>query len=175
MTVHRWRSRLRPALALAVALACISACGSTNTPASAESPTPGCNVYDDLTEKIVAFSLNELAGEYPAVGDSATYLTRLYDKGGNLVGTVEGKANIPSTLPNGDTLEYSEERITLPGGVIETQGFYNLTKGLDKQWQFLPAIGVSGGFKDKLGKREFQILKKGEDLNAKISICPVPG
>ena len=106
------------------------------------------------------------------MGDSATYLTHLYDSDGKQVGTVEGKANIPYTLPNGDVLEYSEERITLPGGVIETQGFYNLTQGLAKVWQFLPAIGVSGGYEGKLGKREFQIVKKGADLNVKISLCP---
>lgn len=158
----------RLALVLALLSTGVAACGS----ASAAAPGPGCNLYDNLTEKISAFSLNDLAGPYPRVGDSATYLTKLYE-GGQQVGTVYGTANIPRRLPGGHLLEYSDERITLFGGVIETEGFYDLTKARAHKWQYLPAIGISGGFQGKLGRRSFQILKAGASLNAKIELCPV--
>jgi hypothetical protein len=165
--------RHRLLLGLAVAAVCLSSCGAAGGAAPLAAPEPGCNVYDKLTEKIVAYSLNELAGPYPAVGDSATYLTRLYDSDGKQIGTVEGKANIHGNLPGGDVLEYSEEHITLPGGTIDTEGLYNLTKGLAQEWQFLPAIGTGGAYRNKLGRRSFQIVKAGADLNVKIELCPV--
>jgi hypothetical protein len=150
---------------LAAVVALAAGAVSCSSPAAAE-PAPGCNVLDNLTEKIISVSLNEIGGPYPAVGDSAVYLTRFYDPAGKLVGTVYGKANIPFKNPDGHVMEYSEERI------VETEGFYDITKGIAGEWQFLPALGTSGGYRDKLGKRSFQILKPNALLNAKIELCP---
>jgi hypothetical protein len=156
---------------LAAVVALAAGAVSCSSPAAAE-PAPGCNVLDNLTEKIISVSLNEIGGPYPAVGDSAVYLTRFYDPAGKLVGTVYGKANIPFKNPDGHVMEYSEERIELDGGVVETEGFYDITNGIAGEWQFLPALGTSGGYRDKLGKRSFRILKPNALLNAKIELCP---
>jgi len=168
--VHRPR-RLAGLIALLLTLGTVS-CGQKSVE-EAGAPSPGCNLYDHLTEKITSLSLNELGGKYPSLGDSATYVTYLYYADGKKMGTVYGKANVPATLPNGDLLEYSEEVIQLDGGTIDSQGLYDITKGFAGEWQFLPAIGSSGAFKDKLGRRSFHIIKVGESLDASIEVCPV--
>ncbi len=169
---HRFR-RLTPGALAVVLLGVLSSCATSAASPADTQPSPGCNIYDNLTEHIAGTSANLEFGAYPAVGDSTTYITHLYNAAGQQVGTVTGKANIPFTRPNGDIMEYSEETIELPGGTIDTQGFYDITKGLAGAWLFIPAVGTGGGYKGKLGKRSFQITKVGESLNARIEVCPV--
>src|SRR5215475_11361771 len=126
---HRFR-RLTSAAVAVVLLGAVSACATAVASPADSQPSPGCNIYDNLTEHIEGTSANQEFGAYPAVGDSTTYITYLYAAGGQQVGTVTGRANIPYARPDGDIMEWTEETIALPGGTIETQGLYDITKGL---------------------------------------------
>jgi hypothetical protein len=157
--------------ALAVAATGARAKSAPAIAQTADASAHRCHVLDGLTEKIVDVSINPLSGPYPAIGDSSTYLTYLYDGSGKHIGTVYGEANIPGHLPNGDVAEYSAETITLPGGTIETEGIYDITLGATGHWQFLPAIGISGDYRGELGKREFLIVKAAAQLEVNIELC----
>ncbi|MTD58855.1 allene oxide cyclase barrel-like domain-containing protein [Amycolatopsis pithecellobii] len=136
-------------------------------------PAPGCLQLTGMSEKIIDGSIRDLGGPYlSSVGGSSTYLDHLYDASGAEVATVYGKANVPMKLDNGDVIEYSDERIEFADGVLEAAGFYNITQAGRGEWQFLPAIGVSGRYRDLLGKRHFRITKLGESLSGWIELCP---
>ena len=166
------------AAALAVVAAVASVAGSCGVPAVSSAdepnPSPGCNLLDGLDEKIVSTSLNDLGGAYPEVGDSVAYLDYLYDSSGKRIGTVYGTLSVIYRDEHDHLMNKAHETIRLPGGTLTAEGIFDLTKSIDGEWQFLPVIGTSGGYDEKLGRRSFQIITAGKSLHAKIELCP-PG
>lgn len=161
------------AVLLTVACAAVVCADQTPGAAREQPPAPSCLSMQNLSEKIIDGSERDLGGPYPfSVGGSSTYLDRLYDAGGAQVATVYGKANVPMKLANGDMVEYSDERVEFADGVVETEGFYDITQAGAGVWQYLPAVGISGRYKDMLGKRHFRITKLGASLSGWIELCP---
>ncbi|QMU71580.1 hypothetical protein [Streptacidiphilus sp. P02-A3a] len=139
-------------------------------------PAQGCITMKGMTEGIIDGSVQDLGGPYPeSIGGSSTYLDYLYDSSGKKVATVYGKANVSLRLKNGDLAEYSDEQIEFADGVIQTQGFYDITAAAKKgTWEYLPAIGVSGRYQGMVGQRHFEITQLGKSLNGWIQLC-LPG
>jgi hypothetical protein len=135
--------------------------------------TSACVTMRGMSETIVDGSVRDLGGPYPrSVGGSSTYLDHLYDSTGRQVATVYGKANVPMRLAGGDLAEYSDERIEFSDGVLETQGFYDITRAEKGVWQYLPAVGVEGRYRGMVGKRHFKITKLGKSLVGRLELCP---
>ncbi|WP_103337399.1 allene oxide cyclase barrel-like domain-containing protein [Amycolatopsis sp. CA-126428] len=162
--------RIVPPVLLSAALTLAAASGVPGS--AAPQVSEGCVVIDNLSETIVDGTENELGGPFPSVGDSGTYLDRLYDPAGKPAGTVYGLINVPFALPGGDLIEHSDERIELPEGTIEAAGLFNVTQAERKVWQFLPLVGTGGRYQGMVGKRHFQILEFRHSLNARIEMCP---
>jgi len=135
-------------------------------------PPPGCDIFNNLTEEIASVSYTNVGGKFPSVGDSATYLDYLIDSHHKLVGTVFGELTVMYRKSNGDKIELGHETIKLPGGDVEVQGLFDVTRADKHIWVYGPAIGVSGGFRGKLGKRWFKIIKVGRLLKARLELCP---
>lgn len=156
---------------LATAAVTLALAAGSGAPSSA-AQRDGCVAVDNLSETIVDGTENELGGPFPSVGDSGTYLDRLYDPAGKLAGTVYGLISVPYKLPNGDLIEHADERITLPDGTFEAAGLFNVTQAEQKVWQFLPLVGTGGRYQGMVGKRYFQILEFRHSLNARVEMCP---
>jgi hypothetical protein len=152
---------------------CATASSASTVAQLAAQPPPGCVVLDNLTEKIVGGTETEVGGPWPSVGDSGTYVDYLYDPDGKQVGTIYGKIAVLYARPDGHLMQWADERIELAGGVIEVQGIFDVTQAETGTWEYGPAVGTSGGYKEKVGKRWFQIVEFRKRLNAKIELCPV--
>lgn len=158
----------------ATTVSCATASASSEAAKLAADPPEGCVVLDNLKEEIVGGTETEEGGKWPSVGNSGTYIDYLYDENGKKIATVFGEVNVLYKRPDGHLMEWAHERIELDGGVIEAQGIFDVTRA-DKQhtWEFAPAVGISGGYKEKVGRRYFQIVEFRKKLNAKIELCPV--
>lgn len=161
MSVHRKTVRLLAAAAVLVAT------GSCARPAAQN--LPGCVILTDLREQAVGQVVSELAGPYPDVGDSSTYVHRLYGADQALTATVYGKTNVRLRLPDGGLLEYVDEQIEFGDGTVRSQGYYEVGSA---QGQFLPMIGTDGVFRDKLGRRTFRPLAAGQTATTTVKLCP---
>ena len=161
-----------------LALAMSAACASPSSVASlAADPPKGCMTLDNLREQVMGGTQRELTGTFPSLGDSGSYLDYIYDSSGQKVGTVFGLLNVPNIPAKpGHVVMWAHETIEFGGGTIEVQGIYDITDSEDGIWQYGPAIGISGGFREKVGKRWFKAAQtKGTEaawLDVKIELCP---
>jgi hypothetical protein len=162
--------------AVALSVVCVAVCCADQASGAARAQpaaAPACVTVKDMSETIVDGSERDLGGPYPfSIGGSSTYLDRLYTSTGAQTATVYGKANVPMRLGNGDLAEYSDELIEFADGDLEAAGFYDITQAAKGVWQYLPAVGISGRYKDMLGERHFRITKLGATLSAWIELCP---
>jgi hypothetical protein len=133
---------------------------------------PGCVVLDHMGEQAVGEVVSTLGGSYPSVGDSATYVHRLYDASGATAATVYGKSNVRLRMVDGDLLENVDEQIRFADGTVQAQGYYELGAAARGRDQFLPMIGTDGVFRDKLGRRTFHPLTAGQTADTAVKLCP---
>jgi hypothetical protein len=154
-------------------VSCASSGTASDVALLAADPPQGCVVLDNLSEEIVGGTETEEGGPWPSVGDSGTYVDYLYDKDNKKIGTVFGEINVPFARPDGHLMEWAHERIELVGGAIEVQGMFDVTRAESEHtWEFGPAVGVSGGYREKVGRRYFRIVEFRKKLDAKIELCP---
>jgi hypothetical protein len=160
-------------LAVTVLLAGTAACASPSSSAA----DPGCVVLGGLKEKQVgevdtSQTGSRPEGRPPALGDSTAYVRHLYGAGAKPAATVYGTSHVRRHLPGGHLLGYLDERIELADGTVQAQGFYDLTAAHAGRTQHVPTVGLTGSFRDKMGRRTFRTPRNGGTSSAAIEMCP---
>lgn len=168
-----WRRRGTGLLTAAVLLTGTVSCGRAAT----STGDPGCVVLKGLEEKAVGEVTTSLAGtppqgRSPELGDGSAYVRRLYGPEAEPTATVYGTSHVRRRLPNGHLLGYVDERIEFADGTVSAQGFYDLTAAMAGTSQYVPTIGLTGSFRDKMGRRTFHTVAQGGDFSATIEMCP---
>ncbi|MFF9351708.1 hypothetical protein [Streptomyces sp. NPDC014734] len=168
-----WRRGPAGLLSVAVLLTGTVSCGSATT----STGDPGCVVLRDLEERAVGEVTTSLAGappldRSPKLGDGSAYVRHLYGSGAEPTATVYGTSHVRRRMPNGHLLGYVDERIEFPDGTVTAQGFYDLTAAMAGTSQYVPTIGLTGSFRDKMGRRTFHTVARDGEFSADIEMCP---
>ncbi|MEY9860420.1 hypothetical protein ABH935_006057 [Catenulispora sp. GAS73] len=153
----------------AVALAGSGVVATGGTPAeAAQSPAA---TLENLNELIASYQIDPVSGPYPSVGDTVHYVDYLETPDGHRVGTVYGYLNVIEKDPStGHYIDFAAERIVLADGTIVDAGLFDLNEAFGHAWETLPAWGVCGAYAGEYGRRDFQIVKSGVSLNARIAL-----
>lgn len=160
-------------LAAAVLVAGTVSCGS----AASSTGDPGCVVLNDLEEKTVGEVTTSLAVGRPregsaVIGDGSAYVRHLFGPGAEQVATVYGTSHVRRRMSNGHLLGYVDERIEFADGTVSAQGFYDLTAAMAGTSQYVPTIGLTGGFRDKMGRRTLHAVEGRGRSDTTIRMCP---
>jgi hypothetical protein len=159
--------------ASALAAVAVAASGCESPGPAAAAPSPGCAVWQGLTEKVLGTTVNELGGPYPSQGNSSAYVAELYGADGAKVGSIAGRTDISRRLLDGRLQEHAVETIELPGGVITAQGVYDAAAKLAGDRVRTGLVGTAGGYLGHLGDRYARATAGGES-RVDLELCP-PG
>ncbi|MCX4638591.1 hypothetical protein OG301_34705 [Streptomyces platensis] len=167
------RRRAAGLLSVALLLTGTVSCGSATT----STGDPGCVVLRDLQERAVGKVTTSLTGTLPQdrsprLGDGSAYVRHLYGAEAEPTATVYGTSHVRRRMPNGHLLGYVDERIEFADGTMSAQGFYDLTAAMAGASQYVPTIGLTGSFRDKMGRRTFHTVAQGGKFSAGIEMCP---
>lgn len=170
---HRSRHAPSAALLAAALMAGTVSCGSP----AASTGTPGCVVLSGLREEMVGEVTTSWAGTAPregspAIGDGAAYVRRLRNAATGLTATVYGTSHVRTHMANGHLLGYVDERIEFDEGTVQAQGLYDLTAAEAGASQYVPVIGLTGSFRDKMGRHTFRAAGASGNLRGAIDMCP---
>ncbi len=161
------QARMTALFAVLLLTPCTVSCGGRSTPEA----LPGCVVLDNLTEQFTATVQSQLASAPSGgIGDSSVSVGRLYSTATSA--KVYGENYVRMRLSDGHLLGYANDLIEFGDGTVQAQGFYDLTNADAGQQEFIPTIGTTGVFRNKLGRFTFRTEQAGKQFSASIEMCP---
>jgi hypothetical protein len=155
----------RAAVALTLA---VTALGGTPAIASAAASS-GCVVYDNLTEKVLESHYDDQAPAGYSVGDSGTFHNQLI-KDGVVIADVTGTSH--AVYQSGDHLyTIMENKDVYKDGVVQALGINDTSALIAGEKLSIPAVGLSGKLKGKIGTRSYQRTATDGVYTSSLKLC----
>ncbi|RKN37296.1 allene oxide cyclase barrel-like domain-containing protein [Streptomyces hoynatensis] len=126
-----------------------------------------CVSHDDISEFVTGGT-----GSVIEPGNQGTYQTILSNSEGEQIGSVDADVTVLWQNPANDHwFYYITETITLEDGTLRTAGIIDHTAVSQGQTPYLPAFGVSGVYRGKVGGRQFEIVEEPVNWATHIILC----